>query len=76
MVRLGERTFMAREPKPKKVAVVELTRVDGEYAIKVEDEAGKTGRYLLTSEQALQLADKLDDLLADEEDEQGYPSAA
>ena len=56
--------------------MVELTRVDGEYAIRVEDQAGKTGLYVLTSAQALELADRLDDLLADEEDEQGCPSAA
>ena len=67
---------MARAPKPRKVLVVELTRVDGEYTIRVEDEAGKTGHYVLTSAQALELANGLDDLLADEEDEQGCPSAA
>ena len=67
---------MARAPKPKKLAFVELTRADGEYTIRVEDEAGKTGRYLMSSEQALELADRLDELLADEEDEQAGSSAA
>lgn len=67
---------MARAPQPEKLAAIEASRTDGEYTILIKDEGGKGAGYLLSSDQALQLADKLDDLLADEEAEQDYSSAA
>ena len=67
---------MARAPKPKKLARIDVTRVDGQYRLRVEDEAGKSALYEATSEQAVAVADTLDDLLADEEEEQALPPAA
>ncbi|MGO4706832.1 hypothetical protein AB4072_13770 [Microvirga sp. 2MCAF38] len=61
---------MARSPRTKKLAQITVTRVGGEYQLELEDDAGKTVRLGATSNQALKLADKLDDLLADEEIEQ------
>ncbi len=39
------------------------------YQLEIEDEAGKRVLFELTSHQALLLAEQLDELLADEEDE-------
>lgn len=41
------------------------------YQLLVEDEAGKRALFMFTTRQALQFADLLDDLLADEEEELG-----
>jgi cold shock CspA family protein len=65
---------MARAPKAKPLAHVAVTRSGSTYQIQIEDEAGKKALFELTSDLALRLADQLDDLLADEEDEQ-RPSA-
>jgi cold shock CspA family protein len=67
---------MARAPKAKTLAHVAVTRTGSTYQIQVEDEAGKKALFELTSDLALRLADKLDDLLADEEDEMRPPPAA
>ncbi len=67
---------MARAPKAKTLAHVTVTRTGSTYQIQVEDEAGKKALFELTSDLALRLADKLDDLLADEEDEMRPPPAA
>jgi hypothetical protein len=67
---------MARAPKPQKLARIDVTRVDGQYRFHIEDEGGESALYEATSEQAIALADALDDLLADEEDEQALPPAA
>jgi len=66
---------MARSPRTKKLAKITVTRVEGEYQLQIEDEAGKTIRLNATSDQALSLADTLDDLLAEEELEQGSVKA-
>jgi hypothetical protein len=39
------------------------------FQLQIEDEGGKRALFQLMSGQALQLADRLDNLLADEEDE-------
>ena len=62
---------MARTPKAKKLVDIAVTRVDGEYQLRIEDEAGMATVYDADSDQVLKLADTLDDLLADEEQEQG-----
>jgi cold shock CspA family protein len=61
---------MARVAKPKQVASITLTREGSSYRLRLEDEAGKAAVYEATSDQALRLADALDDALADEEEEQ------
>ena len=53
-----------------------MARVDGQGCLRIEDEGRKSALYEATSEQAIALADALDDLLADEEDEQALPPAA
>jgi hypothetical protein len=67
---------MTRAPKPQKIARIDVTRVDGQYSLRIENEGGKSALYEATSEQAIALADALDELLADEEDEQALPPAA
>ena len=44
-------------------------RDGGTYQLQIEDDAGKKALFELTSDQALQLAYVLDNLLADEEEE-------
>jgi cold shock CspA family protein len=61
---------MPRVAKPKKLAQVAATRDGSIYGLQFEDEAGKKAVFELTSDQALRLADSLDNLLADEEQEQ------
>lgn len=58
---------MARSPRTKKLAQITVSRVGREYQLELEDEAGKIVRVAAISDQVLGLADKLDDLLADEE---------
>jgi hypothetical protein len=60
---------MPRAVKPKKLARIAATREGSIYGLRFEDEAGKKVLFELTSDQALQLADGLDNLLADEEQE-------
>ncbi|HEX2552186.1 MAG TPA: cold-shock protein [Microvirga sp.] len=66
---------MARAPKAKPLAHAAVTRTGSTYQIQVEDEAGKKVLYELTSDLAIRLADQLDDLLAEEEEEMRPPSA-
>src|SRR5215210_3445327 len=61
---------MPRVAKPKKLAQIAATREGSIYGLQFEDEAGKKVLFELTSDQALRLADRLDNLLADEEQEQ------
>ena len=46
------------------------------YHLQIEDEAGKKALFELTARQALRLADSLDSLLADEEQEMGLTPPA
>jgi cold shock protein len=61
---------MARALKAKKLVHIAADRDGSTYRLQVEDEAGKKAIFELTSDQALLLADTLDKLLADEEEEQ------
>jgi len=61
---------MARALKAKKLAQIGANREGSIYRLHVEDEADKKTLFELTSDQALLLADTLDKLLADEEEEQ------
>jgi hypothetical protein len=61
---------MARVPRIRKIAKIMIERVGSEYEFAFEDDGGKTLRLSATSDQALTLADMLDDHLAAEEMEQ------
>jgi hypothetical protein len=61
---------MARSVRSKKLTQITVTRVGGEYQLRIEDEVGKAVLLDATSDQVLDLADALDDLLAEEEIEQ------
>src|SRR5215207_9939886 len=70
---------MGRPLKAKKLANITVTRDGSTYWIGSEDEVGKRALFEVTSDQALRLADTLDQLLAKEEEEQrptGPSSAA
>ena len=60
---------MPRPLKAKTLATITATRDGGTYKLQIEDEAGKKALFGLTSDQAHRLADVLDNLLADEEEE-------
>ncbi|HEV2605484.1 MAG TPA: cold shock domain-containing protein [Microvirga sp.] len=60
---------MPRALKPKTLTRITPAREGSTYQLEVEDEAGKRLLFELTSDQALLLAEQLDGLLADEEDE-------
>jgi cold shock CspA family protein len=60
---------MPRALKAKTLAAVSATRDRSTYQLHIEYEAGKRVLFGLTSDQALQLAYDLDNLLADEEEE-------
>ncbi len=60
---------MPRALKPKPLARITPVREGSTYQLEVEDEAGKRVLFALTSDQALLLAEQLDGLLADEEEE-------
>ena len=62
---------MPRSPKAKLLTHISAAREGSTYQLQIEDEAGKKALFQLTSQQALQLADVLDNLLADEEEELG-----
>jgi cold shock CspA family protein len=66
---------MPRGLKAKTLTSITPGRDGSTFHIQVEDEAGKRALFELTSNQALQLADRLDNLLADEEEEL-FPRAA
>jgi cold shock protein len=61
---------MARALKAKKLASISAARDGSTYRLQIEDETGKKVLFELTPDQALRLADVLDNLLADEEEEQ------
>jgi CspA family cold shock protein len=60
---------MPRALKQKTLTCITPAREGSTYQIEIEDEAGKRVLFELTSDQTLQLADELDALLADEEEE-------
>jgi hypothetical protein len=61
---------MTQFPITKTIANIAVTHVDGEYRIQIEDQSGDTAVYRALSDQVVDLADLLDDLLSDEDDEQ------
>ncbi len=61
---------MDQFPIVKTLATIAVTRVDGEYRIRVEDQSGDTAVYRAVSDQVVDLADMFDHLLADEDEEQ------
>jgi hypothetical protein len=61
---------MAQFPIMKTLANMAVTQVDGEYRIRIEDQSGDTAVYRALNDQVVDLADMLDDLLADEDEEQ------
>jgi hypothetical protein len=61
---------MAQFPIMKTLANIAVTQVDGEYRIRIEDQSGDTAVYRALNDQVVDLADMLDDLLADEDEEQ------
>ena len=61
---------MAQFPIMKTLATIAVTRVDGEYRIRIEDQSGDIAVYRAVSDQVVDLADMLDDLLSDEDEEQ------
>ena len=60
---------MPRAVKPKTLTRIAPAREASTYQLAIEDEAGKRVLFELTSDQALLLAEQLDGLLADEEEE-------
>ena len=60
---------MPRALKAKTLATITAMRDGSTYQLQIEDDAGKKALFGLTSDQAHRLADVLDNLLADEEDE-------
>jgi hypothetical protein len=60
---------MAQFPIVKTLTTIAVTRVDGEYRIRIEDQSGDTAVYRAVSDQVVDLADRLDDLLSDEDEE-------
>jgi CspA family cold shock protein len=60
---------MGRALKAKKLSRINARRDGSIYQLQVEDEAGKKSLFHATSDQALRLADMLDNLLADEEEQ-------
>ena len=68
---------MPRLLKAKTLTHLSAARDGSMYQLHIEDEAGKKALFELTARQALRLADVLDNLLADEEEEIGLkPPAA
>jgi hypothetical protein len=63
--------MMPRPLKAKTLTRVSAAREGSTYQLHIEDEAGRKAHFELTSKQALQVADVLDNLLADEEEELG-----
>jgi CspA family cold shock protein len=62
---------MPRPLKAKILTRISAAREGSTYQLQIEDDAGKRVLFELTSKQTLQLADVLDGLLADEEEELG-----
>jgi hypothetical protein len=67
---------MPRPMKAKTLTHLSAAREGSTYQLHIEDEAGKKALFELTARQALRLADVLDNLLADEEQEMGLNSPA
>ncbi len=67
---------MPRPMKAKTLTHLSAARQGSTYQLHLEDEAGKKALFELTARQALQLADVLDNLLADEEEEMGLKPPA
>ena len=67
---------MPRPMKAKTLTHLSAAREGSIYQLHIEDEAGKKTLFELTARQALRLADVLDNLLADEEEEMGLKSPA
>ncbi len=67
---------MARALKAKILTSITASREGSTYQLQIEDEAGKRALFGLSSDQAHRLADILDGLLADEEDELSPKPAA
>ena len=63
---------MPRALKAKILTHISAAREGSTYQLHLEDETGKKALFELTSKQALQVADELDSLLADEEEELGF----
>jgi hypothetical protein len=61
---------LAQVPLLRTIANIAVTHVDGEYRIRIEDQSGNTAVYRVLSSQVMDLADMLDDLLSDEDQEQ------
>ncbi len=62
--------------KAKSLTHLSAAREGSTYHLQIEDEAGKRALFELTAQQALRLADSLDSLLADEEQEMGLTPPA
>jgi hypothetical protein len=62
--------------KAKTLTHLSAARQGSTYQLHIEDEAGKKALFELTARQALRLADVLDSLLADEEEEMGLTPPA
>ena len=62
---------MPRALKAKTLTHISAAREGSTYRLQIEDEAGKRALFELTAKQTLQLADGLDSLLAEEEEELG-----
>ncbi len=67
---------MPRPMKAKTLTHLSAAREGSTYQLHIEDESGKKALFELTARQALRLADVLDMLLADEEEEMGLKPAA
>jgi cold shock CspA family protein len=67
---------MPRPVKARTLTYLSAARKGNIYQLHIEDEAGKKALFELTAKQALRLADLLDSLLADEEEEMGLKPPA
>ena len=67
---------MPRPLKAKTLTHLSAAREGSTYHLQIEDEAGKKMLFELTARQALRLADVLDSLLANEEEEMGLKTPA
>jgi hypothetical protein len=61
---------MDQFPIVKTLATIAVTRVDGEYRIRIEDQSGDIAVYRAVSDQVVDLADRANDLLSNEDEEQ------
>ncbi|MBL0407320.1 hypothetical protein JKG68_25685 [Microvirga aerilata] len=61
---------MAQFPTIKTLANIAIAHVNRGYSIQIEDWSGDTAIHCTWSDQVVDLADMLDDLLSDEHEEQ------